>query len=63
MTTTHTFEAQTEIRALETSEIDSVAGGLVSLVDVSGMPDRSEMCGTMWYMDRLIKILTGQQRP
>ena len=61
MTTTQSFEAQTAIRALDAAEIDSVAGGLYSPVDVSGMPDRSVMCGTMWYMDRLIRILSGQR--
>jgi hypothetical protein len=63
MTTTSTLEQQTDIRTLDAMEIDGVAGGLVSTIDVSGMPDRSEMCGTMWYMERLIKILTGQTRP
>jgi hypothetical protein len=60
---TSTTQTQ-EIRALDSSEIDSVAGGyIISPIDISEMPDRSVMCGTMWYMDRLIKILSGGQRP
>lgn len=53
-----------EIRTLDSTEIDSVAGGyIISPIDISEMPNRDEMCGTMWYLDRLIKILSGGQRP
>jgi hypothetical protein len=61
MTSTQTFERQTDFRVLETAEVETVSGGYLPTVDVSGMPDRSVVCGTMWYMDRLIKILTGQR--
>ena len=60
MTSTQIIDQQEDIRALDNAEVDCVAGGaLWSPVDVSQMPDRSEMCGTMWYLDRLTKIFTG----
>ena len=60
MTTTNTIDQHLEIRTLNTAEVDSVAGGLFSSVDVSGMPDRMEGgCGTMWWQRKLITIFTG----
>ena len=60
MTSTKTIEQHGEIRALNTAEVDSVAGGRISTVDASGMPDRIEGgCGTMWWQRELIRILTG----
>ena len=59
MTSTNTIEQQTEIRVLENAEVDCVAGG--NFVDMSGMPDRSEMCGTLWLWLQRGKIFTGPQ--
>ena len=60
MTSTNTIDQHVEIRALDNAEVDSVAGGLFSSVDVSRMPDRMEGgCGTMWWQRELIKIFTG----
>ncbi len=57
MTSLHTNEHQDEIRLLDHAEVDCVAGGyIISPIDISQMPDRSETCGTMWILDRLIKI-------
>ena len=61
MTSTKTIEQQTEIRVLENTEVDCVAGGYVPIVDVTGMPDRSEMCGTLWLWLQRGKIFTGTQ--
>jgi hypothetical protein len=56
MTSTQIIDQQEDFRALETTEVEHVAGGaLWSPVDVSEMPDRSVMCGTMWYLDQLLK--------
>ncbi len=52
-----------ELHAMQTlasTELTSVSGGL-TIVDVSGMPDRTVMCGTMWYLDQLLKKF-GQGR-
>ena len=57
--TSTTIEQQTEIRVLENAEVDTVAGGYVPVVDVTGMPDRSEMCGTLWLLLQRGKIFTG----
>lgn len=61
MTSITTIEQQTEIRVLENTEVDSVAGGYLPSVDVTGMPDRSVMCGTMWLLLQRGKIFTGPQ--
>lgn len=45
-----------ELRLLDTAEINAVCGGLLPAVDVTGMPDRSEMCGTMWLLDRMRRL-------
>ena len=47
------------LRSLSNTEINAVAGGLMYGPDVSGMPDRSIMCGTMWLWDRLINFRRG----
>ena len=57
--TSTTIEQQTEIRVLENAEVDTVAGGYVPVV--TGMPDRSEMCGTLWLLLQRGKIFTGPQ--
>jgi hypothetical protein len=44
------------MQAIELFELEAVSGGYIKTVDVSGMPDRSEMCGTMWYLEQLSKI-------
>ena len=60
MTGNQMIDQQAEIRVLENAEVDSVAGGFMSTVDVSGMPDRMVGgCGTMWWQRELIKIFTG----
>jgi hypothetical protein len=46
--------------ALSGEELEAVAGGLLYPVDLSQMPDRSVMCGTMWVLDQLLKRLTGR---
>ena len=61
MTSTKTIEQQAEIRVLENAEVDHVAGGYLPSVDVTGMPDRSEMCGTLWLWLQRGKIFTGTQ--
>lgn len=49
---------------LQNSEIDFVAGGVMSSpIDVSKMPDRMVGgCGTMWYLRELGRIFTGYPR-
>ena len=59
MTSGMTIERLTEIRALDIAEVVSVSGA--STIDVSRMPDRSVMCGTMWLLLQRGKILTGTQ--
>jgi hypothetical protein len=62
MTSKQTIEQQSEIRVLETAEIDHVAGGYMPSIDVSGMPDRMVGgCGTMWLLRQRGKIFTGTQ--
>ena len=61
MTSTRTIEQQSEIRVLENAEVDHVAGGYLPSVDVTGMPDRSEMCGTLWLWLQRGKIFAGAQ--
>lgn len=60
MTSTNTIEQQTEIRVLENEEVDCVAGG--NFFDVLGMPDRREMCGTLWLWLQRGRIPTGPQQ-
>jgi hypothetical protein len=52
--------ASTEIRPLNANEIRAVAGGYVSTTDVSGMPSRDVICGTMWLRDRILKTILGK---
>jgi hypothetical protein len=49
-------KTQPQMQTVEQFELEAVSGGFY--VDVTGMPDRSEMCGTMWYLDQLIKKFT-----
>ena len=53
--------AKTEIRTLNANEMDTVAGGYISTIDVSGMPNRDEACGTIWLKNRLLKTIFGKQ--
>jgi hypothetical protein len=49
MTSQQTIERQAEIRFLDDAEVDSVAGGYMPMIDVSGMPDRAVGgCGTIF---------------
>jgi len=50
------------MQALEPSEMQAVCGGLGVVPDISGMPDRTVMCGTMWLLDRLLERLGGSPR-
>ncbi len=43
-------KAQPEMQSVAQAELQAVSGGYIPMIDVSGMPDRSEMCGTMWYL-------------
>jgi hypothetical protein len=52
--------AKTEIRTLTADEMHAVAGGYISTIDVSGMPSRDVVCGTMWLWDRLLKTIFGK---
>jgi hypothetical protein len=62
MTSTQTISQQDEIRVLDSAEVEYVTGGYMpSPVDMSQMPDRTVMCGTMWYLSQLGKIFTGRQ--
>jgi hypothetical protein len=47
-----------ELRALQETELDAVAGGFINTIDWSQMPDRSEQCGTMWVLDQIFKRIT-----
>ncbi len=45
------------IRPLAETEIAAVSGALLGTVSVAGMPSRDVGgCGTMWYLDQLVKI-------
>jgi hypothetical protein len=63
MTSQQTIEQQAEIRFLDDAEVDSVAGGYMPIIDVSGMPDRAVGgCGTMWLLRHRGTIFTVPQR-
>lgn len=59
-----TVAGTAEIPTLQNSEIDFVAGGVMSSpIDVSKMPDRMVGgCGTMWYLRELGRIFAGYPR-
>lgn len=57
MTSTTTSTA-TDIRPLDQSELSAVAGGALP-IDMSQMPDRSIICGTIWILDQIFKGLGG----
>ena len=42
------------LQALQPSEMQAISGGVGVFVDVSGMPDRSVVCGTAWLLNRLL---------
>ena len=46
---------QPQMQSVEAFELEAISGGYLPMVDVTGMPDRSEQCGTMWYLDQLLK--------
>ena len=48
--------ADSGVQALQPAEMRAVVGGVGVFIDVSGMPDRSVTCGTMWLRDRLLDI-------
>jgi hypothetical protein len=56
MTSTQITSQHEEIRVLEADEMEHVAGGALWGVDVSQMPDRSIICGTIWVMDQIFKL-------
>lgn len=45
------------MQAVATYDLSNVEGGLMS-IDMSGMPSRDVMCGTMWVLDKLMKPFT-----
>ena len=47
--------AALEMQSLQPSEMQAVCGGVGVFTDVSGMPDRTVTCGTMWLLDRLLE--------
>ena len=47
---------QSQLQSIEQFELEAISGGYLPMIDVSGMPDRSEQCGTMWYLEQLSKI-------
>jgi hypothetical protein len=62
MTSKQIVEAQAEIRALEDEEIESVTGGVnVTPIDMSGMPDWTVCCGTLWLLLHPGKMFPGTQ--
>jgi len=58
MTSTQITSQQEEIRALEADEMEHVAGGALWGIDVSQMPDRSIICGTIWVLEQIFKLPT-----
>jgi len=44
-----------EMQTLQPSEMQAVGGGVGVFTDVSGMPDRTVTCGTMWLLDRFLE--------
>ena len=50
------FNAQPEMQSVEQTELQAISGGYISMISVTGMPDRSEQCGTMWYLEQLSKV-------
>ncbi len=49
------INAQPEMQSVDQAELQAVSGGYIPTVDVSGMPDRSEMCGTAWYLSKIFR--------
>jgi hypothetical protein len=43
-----------EVQAASEFEMQAISGGVI-YTDMSGMPDRSVACGTMWYQQLLAK--------
>ena len=45
---------QNQVKAdeLKANELNQIVGGYFGTVDVSGMPDRTETCGTIWLLNR-----------
>ena len=61
METSAKHSVTSEVQTVSESEMQAISGGL-SYTSVSGMPDRSEMCGTMWYQQQLLRIILGFPR-
>jgi len=57
MTSTKT-NSTADIRPLDQSELSAVAGGALS-IDMSQMPDRSIICGTIWVLGQIFKGFGG----
>ena len=55
MSNTHITDQEADIRILEDTEIDCVAGGMGLGVDIEGMPNYDQMCGTMWILQHILK--------
>jgi hypothetical protein len=55
MSSSHAIHQHAEIRALEDAEIDCVAGGMGVGIDITGMPNYDQMCGTMWLLQHILK--------
>ena len=51
---------KSEIRTLNVSEIQAVAGGYVSTINTSGMPSRDQACGTIWILNRILTTVLGK---
>ena len=49
------IDQKVDIRLLDDAEIDCVAGGFGPGVDMTGMPNWDQMCGTMWYLQHILK--------
>jgi hypothetical protein len=47
------------MQALEPAEMQSVCGGAVFYPDITGMPDRTIICGTIWILDQIFGRMTG----
>jgi hypothetical protein len=56
-------QSKFEMQSVEQAELQAVSGGYIPMIDVSGMPDRSEQCGTMWYLEQLSKLFRPTRFP
>jgi hypothetical protein len=56
MKTSTRLSVTSEMQAVSEAEMQVLSGGSVLYTDLSGMPDRTVTCGTMWYQQLLQKI-------